>query len=212
MNDRQHEDRLVYKHDDDDLSIPPQRADGMPATQEPRHSSQEPRHGGVLPERRDGLDDGRRGDLDDDDTPTVIAGRPAGLPVPGQAAAHADRSDPADTGHTGHTADAAHTPDVTHGADTIGGPLFDHDSEQVRRRWQEVQAGFVDDPRDSVERADSLVGEITTSLRTALEARTAELQGRWKNNDHNDTEQLRTALRDYRATLEQLLTLTSGTR
>ncbi|MET8054951.1 hypothetical protein ABZU75_46035 [Streptosporangium sp. NPDC005286] len=90
--------------------------------------------------------------------------------------------------------------------------LFDHDSDDVLRRWQEVQAGFVDDPRDAVQRADSLLDEITTSFRNALEVRTTELQGRWKNTEKNDTEDLRTALRGYRTTLEQLLNISAGTR
>lgn len=90
--------------------------------------------------------------------------------------------------------------------------LFHHDSDDVLRRWQEVQAGFVDDPRDAVQRADSLLDEVTSSFRSALEARATELQGRWKNTEKNDTEDLRTALRDYRATLEQLLHISAGTR
>ncbi|GAA3032139.1 hypothetical protein [Streptosporangium longisporum] len=90
--------------------------------------------------------------------------------------------------------------------------LFDQDSEGIRRRWQEVQTSFVDDPRQAVERADSLLDEVTSSFRSALEARATELQGRWKNIEKNDTEDLRTALRDYRATLEQLLNITARTR
>ncbi|GGS50250.1 hypothetical protein GCM10010156_06210 [Planobispora rosea] len=88
--------------------------------------------------------------------------------------------------------------------------LFGQDPEDVRRRWQEVQAGFVDDPRQAVEHAASLLGEVTEAIRTALEARAADLQGRWKNGGQDaaeggDTERLRTVLRDYRATLEELL-------
>ncbi|MEU4830940.1 hypothetical protein [Streptosporangium sp. NPDC023615] len=90
--------------------------------------------------------------------------------------------------------------------------LFEQDSDGIRRRWQEVQAGFVDDPRQAVERADSLLDEVTSFFRSALEARANELQGRWKNIDKNDTEDLRIALRDYRATLEQLLNISAGTR
>ncbi|MEV4243351.1 hypothetical protein AB0J63_08055 [Streptosporangium canum] len=239
MNDR-HEDRLVHKNDDDELNVPPQRADGVtPGFQEPRPAGTLPdrhdgppgdlgddldgdrlrepgegrpddwrddrsgalgqdtpvdvtgRHnvpGNVHDGAHDGAHDSAHDDLLDDDAPTVIADRPGDVLDHGQAGPHSDRTDPAH------------------------GPLFDQDAEQVRRRWQEVQASFVDDPRDSVERADSLVGEITTSLRTALETRTAELQGRWKNGDQSDTEQLRTALRDYRGMLEQLLDLANGTR
>ncbi|MEU7985217.1 hypothetical protein AB0B56_10165 [Streptosporangium canum] len=227
MNDR-HEDRLVHKNDDDELNVPPQRADGVTP------GFQEPRPAGTFPDRHDDLDgdrlrepgegrpddwrddrsgalgqdtpvdvtgrhnvhdgvhdgahDSARDDLLDDDAPTVIADRPGDVLDRDRTGTHSDR------------------PGLAHG------PLFDQDAEQVRRRWQEVQASFVDDPRDSVERADSLVGEITTALRTALETRTAELQGRWKNGDQSDTEQLRTALRDYRAMLEQLLDLADGTR
>ncbi|MEU9834704.1 hypothetical protein AB0D67_24500 [Streptosporangium sp. NPDC048047] len=94
---------------------------------------------------------------------------------------------------------------------TGGGPLFEHDADEIRRRWQEVQVGFVDDPRDSVTRADALLEELVGSLRTALERRTSTLRQRW-DGDERDTEDLRTALRDYRATLEQLLNLASGTR
>ena len=64
----------------------------------------------------------------------------------------------------------------------------------------------MDDPRDSVERADSLLDEITTSLRTALETRTRRTPGPLEEQRPDDTEELRTALRDYRAMLEQLLT------
>ncbi|WP_433256046.1 hypothetical protein ACQPYK_16180 [Streptosporangium sp. CA-135522] len=195
MNDRpdRNEDRLVYKNEDD-LNVPLQRADETTA------GFQESRHAETFPNRHDGLDDGRHRALDDD-APTVIANRPDDMPDRDQAVVPADRSDLAhDT--------AAHDT-AAHAAD---GFLFDQDPDEVRRRWQEVQTAFVDDPRDSVERADSLVAEVTTALRTALESRTADLQGRWKNSDHNDTEQLRTALRDYRATLEQLLALIHGTR
>lgn len=113
-----------------------------------------------------------------------------------EAAVHDDRSRPAH-------------PVASPAAD---GALFDQDAEEVRHRWQEVQTGFVDDPRDSVTRADSLVAELTDSLHAALEARTTELRSRWRDTDRHDTEDLRTALRDYRALLEQLLDLSTGTR
>ncbi|WP_329093577.1 hypothetical protein [Streptosporangium sp. NBC_01469] len=137
----------------------------------------------------------------------------AGSPVtPGFPESTADRPDDVLDEGTGFTdaERADQTPAVT--APATAGALFDQDSDDVRRRWQEVQAGFVDDPRDAVERADSLLDEVTSSLRNALETRTGELQGRWKNTEKNDTEDLRTALRDYRATLEQLLNISAGTR
>ncbi|MFC4060082.1 hypothetical protein ACFOWE_17390 [Planomonospora corallina] len=85
--------------------------------------------------------------------------------------------------------------------------LLDADPEDVRRRWQQVQVGFVDDPRGAVERADSLLGEMTEAIRAALESRTSDLRSRWRDGRDDDTERLRTALRDYRSVLEQLLEL-----
>ncbi|MFF3437099.1 hypothetical protein [Streptosporangium sp. NPDC002721] len=184
-------------------------------------------------------DDERRdvpGDLDGDgrnDSPFAHAQTPVtppGTPVDGTAAPGAPvagKDSPVTPGFPENTADrpddvldedAGFTPTERTGqtptptAPATAGALFDQDSDDVRRRWQEVQAGFVDDPRDAVERADSLLDEVTSSLRNALEARTNELQGRWKNTEKNDTEDLRTALRDYRATLEQLLNISAGTR
>ncbi|MGS2640192.1 hypothetical protein [Streptosporangium sp. LJ11] len=184
------------------------------------------------------LDDDRRGvpgDLNDDgrnDSPfahaqssaatpgTPVAGTAAhdatvpgtGSPVtPGFPENTADRPDDVLDEGTGFTpTETEQTPAAT--APATAGALFDQDADDVRRRWQEVQAGFVDDPRDAVERADSLLDEVTSSLRNALETRATELQGRWKNTEKNDTEDLRTALRDYRATLEQLLNVSAGTR
>ncbi|MCT9930443.1 hypothetical protein N5079_09465 [Planotetraspora sp. A-T 1434] len=79
-------------------------------------------------------------------------------------------------------------------------PAIDFD-----RRWHEIKAGFVDDPRSSVEQADALVEEAVAVFTTRRQA----LLDRWKNrdhndSDHNDTEALRLALRDYYALLLQL--------
>ncbi|GAA0998498.1 hypothetical protein GCM10009555_097850 [Acrocarpospora macrocephala] len=65
-------------------------------------------------------------------------------------------------------------------------------------RWHDIKAGFVDDPRDSVEKADALIDEAVT----ALAARRQALVDSWKN--HNDTEQLRLALREYRSLFDKL--------
>ncbi|MBN6053920.1 hypothetical protein JYK22_18410 [Nonomuraea sp. RK-328] len=95
--------------------------------------------------------------------------------------------------------------------------LFDQDPAEVQARWRELQAGFVDDPGDAVQRADGLVGEVVEALTSALTSRTGELRQRWSGSDDNDTEQLRLALREYRTVLERLLALsgsgsaTSGT-
>jgi len=65
------------------------------------------------------------------------------------------------------------------------------------QRWSEILVAFVDDPRGSVKMAadavDSAVEEIVTSIR----ARQQALASSWQDSSA-DTEQLRTALREYR--------------
>lgn len=67
-------------------------------------------------------------------------------------------------------------------------------------RWHDIKAGFVDDPRDSVEKADALIDEAVS----ALAARRQSLVDGWKNGDENDTEKLRLALREYRSLFDKL--------
>ncbi|MEU7838381.1 MULTISPECIES: hypothetical protein [unclassified Nonomuraea] len=88
--------------------------------------------------------------------------------------------------------------------------LLDSDPAGVHDRWRDLQTAFVDDPRDAVQRADSLLDEVMASVHQALESRIRELQDLWKNSGHNDTEQLRITLRSYRDTLHRLLPLTDA--
>lgn len=85
--------------------------------------------------------------------------------------------------------------------------LFDQDPAQVHSRWRDVQAAFVDDPREAVERADGLLDEIVTAVTATLTTRTAELRESWQDKERHDTERLRLALREYRTVLEGLLEL-----
>ncbi|MFI6318718.1 hypothetical protein ACIBG8_14410 [Nonomuraea sp. NPDC050556] len=95
-------------------------------------------------------------------------------------------------------------------ADHQAAPLFDQDPAELQERWRDLQWAFVDEPRQTVERAGGLVEEVVTSLTSALSTRTSEMRDRWKNTAENDTEQLRLALREYRDVLERLLTLHGG--
>ncbi|GAA3139288.1 hypothetical protein GCM10010466_33060 [Planomonospora alba] len=138
-----------------------------------------------------------------DDAP---AGRPGDLADTGPGLTDADRPDTAGA----EVPDPAHAgPGASGGAPATRLPLLDGDPAEVRRRWQQVQVGFVDDPRGAVERAESLLGEVTDGIRAALEARVSDLRSRWKDGD-GDTERLRTALRGYRSVLEQLLELAAA--
>jgi hypothetical protein len=85
--------------------------------------------------------------------------------------------------------------------------------------------GFVDGPRDAVEEADQVLEELAARLTDAVDRRRRTLRGSWQETAKGkgdggkdrataatsaptvDTEQLRLALRDYRALTERLLHL-----
>src|SRR5438552_3204898 len=66
---------------------------------------------------------------------------------------------PANTEPTGQSKTAARTVPEEHPA------LFpEQDSVDLRKRWGEVQGGFVDEPRRAVEQADALVADVMKRL------------------------------------------------
>jgi hypothetical protein len=73
------------------------------------------------------------------------------------------------------------------------------EADGFRERWHRVQGCFVDNPAASVEEADKLVTEAMKAL--AEHKRSLES---WRDNGAQ-TEELRHALRDYRAFLDRLL-------
>ncbi|MCX4092314.1 hypothetical protein [Nocardia sp. alder85J] len=83
------------------------------------------------------------------------------------------------------------------------------DIDRLRTQFRELQGTFVDDPRDAVTKADELVTETIQQLTTVVSERKRSLEGRWSHgaDEAGDTEDLRQALRGYRAFLDQLLTV-----
>jgi len=65
------------------------------------------------------------------------------------------------------------------------------------QRWSEILVAFVDDPRASVKMAANAVDEAIDEFVTSVRARQRGLAATWQS-DGADTEQLRTALREYR--------------
>jgi hypothetical protein len=85
-------------------------------------------------------------------------------------------------------------------------PLFAADeAERLRARWAEVQGGFVDEPREMVEQADQLVGELMQQLTAGFAERRSQLERRWSEGDEVSTEDLRVALTRYRSFFDRLL-------
>jgi len=79
------------------------------------------------------------------------------------------------------------------------------DSDAMRREWEAIQVGFVDDPRASVERADALVADVMRRLAVVFAEARAGLEAQWDRGDEVSTEDLRVALTRYRSFFERLL-------
>jgi len=85
--------------------------------------------------------------------------------------------------------------------------LFEeHEAEQFRTQWREVQAGFVDEPRSAVREADSLVGKMLDDLKRHIDEQKRALNGDW-DSDGKDTEELRLAFQRYRGLFDQILSV-----
>jgi hypothetical protein len=81
----------------------------------------------------------------------------------------------------------------------------DEQLTDLRRRWDQIQAGFVDEPRGAVEKADALVADAISKLAEGFARTRAELDQQWKRGDAVSTEDLRQALRQYRSFFTRLL-------
>jgi hypothetical protein len=72
-------------------------------------------------------------------------------------------------------------------------------------RWQEIQAGFVDEPRQAVEYADALVADLMQRLAQTFASQREQLESHWDTGVDVSTEELRQGLRRYRSLFERLL-------
>jgi len=76
-----------------------------------------------------------------------------------------------------------------------------------RSRWDTIQTGFVDEPRQSVEQADSLVAGVMQRLAEVFADERGKLEDQWSRGDDVSTEDLRIALRRYRSFFDRLLSM-----
>ena len=92
--------------------------------------------------------------------------------------------------------------------DSYTGPLLAGDfSQEMRTHWEEIQTEFVDDPRVSVQRADELVATAIKKLAESFAAERAKLEQQCSTGRDVSTEDLRQALRRYRAFFQRLLSI-----
>jgi hypothetical protein len=87
-------------------------------------------------------------------------------------------------------------------------PLFASDmAKDYRARWDAIQSGFVDDPKQAVRTGDELVAQVMQSLAESFSRERTQLEARLDEPDQASTEDLRVALRRYRSFFKRLLSL-----
>ena len=85
--------------------------------------------------------------------------------------------------------------------------LATDEMDAFRAHWDSIQTGFVDEPRRSVEQADTLVAEVMKRLAETFANERANLEGQWSRGDDVSTEDLRVALQRYRSFFDRLLSM-----
>jgi hypothetical protein len=105
-----------------------------------------------------------------------------------------------ESGHADHDAAASA------GSETAEPLLPGEQSDRFERQWNEIQGSFVDEPRQAVERADTLVAELMQELASGFSETRSRLEAQWDNDDGDvSTEDLRVALTRYRSFFNRLL-------
>jgi hypothetical protein len=115
--------------------------------------------------------------------------------------------DDRDLGDRGHesTAGAGRDTSATGGSDIGAAPTLVDGSGELFERWQRVQAGFVDSPRESVHEAGGIVEDVLSRLSNTFDSERRRLDDAWDSGSEPSTEELRMALRRYREFFERLL-------
>jgi hypothetical protein len=87
-------------------------------------------------------------------------------------------------------------------------PLFsESELADFRSQWSNLQTGFVDEPRRTVEGADKLVAAVMQRLAEGFATERSGLEKQWGRGDNVSTEDLRVALQRYRSFFDRLLNL-----
>lgn len=148
-------------------------------------------------EHRDHIPEDQVAPMRDDVTATQGAGPPTAPMDPSVAGVQQHQSEQ----HHGEQRNAGHETDHEAG-------LFAHDElAGLRARWDAVQASFVDDPKDCVQKADSLVSDLVQQLTTGFGQARSRLEEQWSRGEQASTEDLRVALKRYRSFFERLLSV-----
>lgn len=100
-----------------------------------------------------------------------------------------------------HAIDEPRAPERSLGTSYLG----EGTTEDSWERWRQIQANFVDDPRNSVADAHGLVGEVIDGIVHRFENERQQLEQRWSSGEDVSTEELRHCLQRYRDFFGRLL-------
>ena len=79
------------------------------------------------------------------------------------------------------------------------------EANEYRSRWNDIQGGFVDEPRDTLAKADQLVAEVIQQLTRTFADERSRFEEQWTRGADVSTEDLRLAFRRYRSFFNGLL-------
>jgi hypothetical protein len=92
------------------------------------------------------------------------------------------------------------------GPDAADRAIFpENEAADLKRAWDEIQAGFVDEPRSAVQEADHLVAATMKRLAEMFAEERSGLEAQWDRGGDVSTEDLRLALQRYRSFFTRLL-------
>lgn len=83
--------------------------------------------------------------------------------------------------------------------------LRDGSTDESWEQWRQIQANFVDDPRNAVSEAHGLVSELVDGIVRQFESERTQLEQRWSSGEDVSTEDLRRCLQRYRDFFGRLL-------
>ncbi len=83
--------------------------------------------------------------------------------------------------------------------------LENHEKQRILGQWKDIQAEFVDEPRQAVKDGDALVAELMQRLAQTFASEREQLESQWAGGDDVSTEDLRQSLRRYRSFFDRLL-------
>ena len=64
----------------------------------------------------------------------------------------------------------------------------DDEAQSLRSRWEDVQRGFVDEPRESVQKADDLVSDLVDQLTKGFAEARSGLEEQWNKGEEASTD------------------------